>query len=111
MFLSQCGYHVLTAHDAREAKEIARHDGHIDLVLTEVEVPDMHGEDLAEWFHETCPDTAVVLMSGTPIQQSRLGEDPYIEKPFVHLDTLASTIRGTLQSRRSVPARRMRLRK
>lgn len=100
MFLSRCGYHVLTAHNTREAQEIARQDAHIDLVLTDVEVPGIHGDELAEWFHTTSPETAVVFMSGDPIEPRRLGQHPFIEKPFVHLDALESTIRGTLLSQR-----------
>jgi DNA-binding NtrC family response regulator len=98
MFLSRCGYHVLTAHSEREAMEIAGRDAHIDLVLTDVEVPGIHGDELAEWFHAMSPETAVVFMSGDPVEPERLGEHPFIEKPFVHLDTLESTIRGTLKS-------------
>ena len=101
MFLSRCGYHVLTAHNEREAMEIAREDAqHIDLLLTDVEVPGIHGDELAEWFHLTSPDTAVVFMSGDPVEPRRLGAHPFIEKPFVHLDALESTIRGTLKSQR-----------
>ena len=102
MFLSRCGYHVLTAHNEREAMDIARRDAHIDLVLTDVEVPGIHGDELAEWFHATSPDTAVVFMAGDPVEPERLGEHPFIEKPFVHLDALESTIRGTLKSQRAV---------
>jgi DNA-binding NtrC family response regulator len=100
MFLSRCGYHVLTAHNEREAMDIARRDAHIDLVLTDVEVPGIHGDELAEWFHVTSPKTAVVFMSEDPVEPRKLAEHPFIEKPFVHLDTLESTIRGTLKSQR-----------
>lgn len=97
MFLSRCGYRVLTAHGEKEAMDIAQAI-HIDLVLTDVEVPGIRGNELAEWFQTKSPETAVVFMSANPVESRRFPKHAFIEKPFVHLDALESTIRGTLKS-------------
>ncbi|MDR3402335.1 MAG: response regulator [Chthoniobacter sp.] len=97
ILLEHCGYRVLTAHDATEAKAIVRQNSDIDLLLTDIEMPGMLGDELAEWFRAQRPQGAVIFMSGNPMQRRRLEEYPFIEKPFVHLDILVNTIRETLR--------------
>jgi two-component system, cell cycle sensor histidine kinase and response regulator CckA len=108
ILLSRCGYRVLRACDASEAKEIVCDNPNIDLLLTDIEMPGMPGDELAEWFRATRPHGAVVFMSGNPMQQRRLDGSPFIEKPFVHLDALVSTIRKALRdahaARKGAPA-------
>jgi len=96
ILLSRCGYRVLTAHETSEAKEIVRHDPNIDLLLTEIEMPGMLGDELADWVHANSPHAAVVFMSGNAGQQYSLAGHPVIEKPFVHLDTLVATVREAI---------------
>jgi len=98
--LEHCGYRVLTANHGEEAKEIARKNPDIALLLTDVEMPGMLGDELAEWFRVTRPETAVVFMSGNPMQRHRLNEYPFIEKPFVHLDGLVKIVREALRGKR-----------
>ncbi len=46
--LSHAGYQVLGSGNAREALQIAReHPGKIDLLLTDIVMPEMNGADLA----------------------------------------------------------------
>ena len=97
ILLERCGYHVLTAHSATEAKGIARKNPDIDLLLTDIEMPGMLGDELADWFRAHRPHATVVFMSGNPMQQRRLAASPFIEKPFIHLDLLVSTIREALR--------------
>jgi two-component system cell cycle sensor histidine kinase/response regulator CckA len=92
ILLKRCGYRVLIAYDASQAKEMVRDNPHIDLLLTDIEMPGMPGDQLAEWFHATCPHAAVVFMSGNATHQHQLPGYRFIEKPFVHLDTLVATI-------------------
>jgi CheY-like chemotaxis protein len=96
ILLSRCGYHVLTAHNAGQAKAMVRRNPHIDLLLTDIEMPGMLGDELAEWFRVRNPHAAVVFMSGNPMQRRRLEAYPFIEKPFVRLDALVNTVRGAL---------------
>lgn len=100
ILLTRCGYRVITANDALQAKKLARQNPRIDLLLTDVEMPGMLGDELAEWFRVSSPQTAIVFMSGSSMQRLRLKEYPCIEKPFVHLDALVQIIRDVLAQNR-----------
>jgi len=102
MFLQHCGYRVLTATHGEQAKEIAQDNLQIDLVLTDLEMPVMLGDELAEWFRVMRPGTAVVFMSGDSTERQRLNPCFFVEKPFVHLDILLNTIREALNHRRAI---------
>ena len=99
LFLQRFGYRVLTANDGEQAKTIAHANANIDLLLTDVEMPGLLGDELAAWFRAAQPQTAVVFMSGNPMQHRRLEPCYFVEKPFVHLSTLLKTIREALNHR------------
>jgi two-component system, cell cycle sensor histidine kinase and response regulator CckA len=96
LLLQCCGYRVLTARNGEEAIRIACENTNIDLLLTDVEMPVILGDELAEWFRVTRPETAVVFMSGNPMQQRRLEPCYFVEKPFIHLDRLLKTVRAAI---------------
>jgi len=65
--LERAGYRVLEAPDARVALMLAREqDGPIDLLLTDVVMPRMHGTELAQQLRAERPGLRVVFMSGYP---------------------------------------------
>lgn len=101
LFLQQCGYHVLTANHGEHAKKIARESARIDLLLTDIEMPGILGDELAEWFHIHRPEAAVVFMSGNSMHLRRLKPCYFVGKPFIHLDTLVNTIREALRHSQS----------
>lgn len=103
LFLQKRGYRVLTANGGEHARRIASEQARIDLLLTDIEMPDMMGDALAEWFRVRWPGAAVVFMSGNPMHQRRLQPCYFVEKPFIHLDTLVKTIREALHDSRSAP--------
>jgi CheY-like chemotaxis protein len=104
LLLSRFGYRVLTATNGEQAKRIAR-ETHIDLLLTDVEMPGMLGDELAAWFRATRPQTAIIFMSGNPMQLRRLQPCHFVEKPFIHLDTLVKEVREVLNhGRTEMPA-------
>jgi len=98
------GYHVLEAGNGREALQLAvDYDGRIDLLLTDVVMPEMGGRALAEALRQTRPLTRLLFMSGYPddevlrrgIQQDRTA---FLEKPFTQ-STLTRKVRSVLDAR------------
>jgi PAS domain S-box-containing protein len=63
--LTRHGYHVLSAGGGPEALKIVQDaTRHIDLLLTDVVMPNMHGRELADHVREARPGLPVVYMSG-----------------------------------------------
>ena len=67
--LTAHGYHVLEAEDGPSALELAqRHDGAIDLLLTDVVMPGMSGNDLAQRMRGVRREIRVVFMSAYSVE-------------------------------------------
>jgi CheY-like chemotaxis protein len=86
--LSEFGYTVLTARHGRDALMLAsqRDDG-IDLLVTDVVMPEMSGRELAETLLDRSPDLKVLYISGYTddevIQRGLRGRDlGLLRKPF-----------------------------
>lgn len=86
--LTTTGHHVQSALTGRKALELAEMaDGDVDLLLTDVVMPDMSGEDLALIFKRTYPATKVLFMSaylrpGAGRYEELHGKVEFIIKPF-----------------------------
>ncbi|MES2504113.1 MAG: response regulator [Myxococcota bacterium] len=86
--LSKHGYHVLEARNGGEALLICEQEkGHIDLMLTDVIMPNMNGRQLAERLKKIKPDMKVIFMSGytdNVIAENGVLESgsAFIQKPF-----------------------------
>ena len=99
--LSAAGYTVLEARHGADAVLVSReYPHHIDLLLTDVVMPEMNGLRLAEVLASERPDTRIVFMSGyTRDEVDRKGlMEPgvtLIHKPFTVIE-LAAMIRTTL---------------
>ena len=97
------GYTVLGAGTPSAAIAIAEgHAGTIDLLLTDVTLPEMNGRALSELLRETRPDLRCLFMSGYAaaiMSGSGVLEEgaPFISKPF-HLKDLAAKVRETLDT-------------
>ncbi|MDQ6676183.1 MAG: response regulator [Acidobacteriota bacterium] len=78
------GYRVFSARNGREALKIAEeHKGEIDLLVSDVTMPEMHGPELAEKLNANRPKLKVILVSG--YSQARIGLQrgwKFIQKPF-----------------------------
>ena len=57
------GYKVIVSHNAREALQIFDQGG-IDLVLSDLVMPDMDGAELVKRIKELSPETPAILFSG-----------------------------------------------
>jgi hypothetical protein len=100
--LSGNGYHVMVAPNGPAAIDLAHeHDGHIDLLLTDVIMPHMQGNELATRMIESRPDLRVLYMSG--FAQPAFGTTGkkdlvLLDKPF-NEPTLLARVRQTLEAR------------
>lgn len=80
--LEKQGYSVLAAEDAAEASAlVANHRGGVDLVLTDVSLPDQSGTELAARLVAERPDLPVLFMSGFAPEFGE-GCAQLLEKPF-----------------------------
>ena len=94
--LNGAGHRTLAAHDGAEAQRlIETHASGIDLVVTDIEMPRLRGDDLAAWMRRTHPAIQVLLMSSAMPEAPGTKELPFLEKPF-RLDALVSTVRELL---------------
>jgi len=106
MMLEGLGYAVLTANGPDEAMATAReHTGRIHLLMTDVVMPRMNGNDLAEQVMKIRPETGTLFMSGYTANaiahHGILNEGVhFIEKPFMS-DSLARKVREALDKTRS----------
>ena len=100
--LKRCGYTVLAAGGGREALKIAENpEIQLDIVVSDVVMPDMNGREVVERLVEARPGIAYLLMSGYTdddvIRQGTLhGETPFLQKPFTPAQ-LAQKVRNVLE--------------
>jgi CheY-like chemotaxis protein len=103
LVLEECGYQVIEAGDGKQALEICKKgDRKIDLLMTDVVMPQMGGRELAENLAEIDPGIKVLFTSGyTDDAVVRHGITDttmnFIQKPF-SLDILAQKVREILDS-------------
>ena len=99
--LTEYGYTVLEARNGREALTMLSEPGHgVQLVLTDLVMPDMGGLELSRQIGVAHPELRIVYMSGyaegdkvePDVRSSRY---PFLEKPF-SAENLALRIREAL---------------
>jgi len=107
MCLKKLGYVTLLANGPIAALDYwHHHHGEIDMLLTDLAMPEMRGDHLAERLQREKPGLHVVFMSGSPLKPDEIaftlseGEN-FLHKPFSR-DTLASLFKKHL-SRGSPP--------
>ena len=102
--LEMHGYLVMAAHNSEEAIELCQqHREPIDLMLTDVVMPQQNGRDLAEFLAPLHPEMKTLYMSGytedAMVVRSLLEAAlPFIQKPFPPLD-LVRKVREMIDSR------------
>ena len=99
--LSAKGYKTYTAHSGKEALEIMNNNK-IDLLLSDVIMPNMDGYKLAAIVRKKYPDIKIQLVSGYDDDRKRTKEDEQLadkllSKPY-SAKALSSTIRHLLDS-------------
>ncbi|HEX2250435.1 MAG TPA: response regulator [Gemmatimonadales bacterium] len=98
--LEEAGYHVVEATEGKQALEKLEAEPTVALVLCDVVLPEMSGDELARRLNTLRPGIPVLYMSGYPgrevVDRGLVARDaPFIEKPFT-AEGLASVIRRLL---------------
>jgi two-component system cell cycle sensor histidine kinase/response regulator CckA len=102
--LRKLGYKVIEAASGDDAKRLMsdRGTGKIQLLLTDMVMPQMSGRRFADWLRQTSPDTKIVFISGY-LEESihprdrRDDEMFFLAKPF-DSEQLANKVREVLDS-------------
>ena len=100
--LGQRGYHVLEATTGAEALEVfSSHNGDVDLVVSDVVMPEMDGPTLMKHLRSERPDVKIIFISGYAEDAFRRNlsdkEDfMFLQKPF-DLKELAGAVKAALQ--------------
>jgi two-component system cell cycle sensor histidine kinase/response regulator CckA len=95
------GYHVLEAGGGEEALEIVKNDDvKIDLIITDVVMPNMDGPTMVRHVKQLKPDLAVIFMSGYAEEAFRRNDQNsedihFLPKPF-GLKQLAAKVKEVL---------------
>lgn len=96
------GYEVLEASTGAEALEVLEeHGGKVDLVVSDVVMPEMDGPTLLKELRKKLPDIKIVFMSGYAEDAFKRNLDEnetftFLQKPF-DLKTLAATVKSALE--------------
>ena len=98
--LSSLGYHVLVAEDGQVALNIFEKNRNIDLIITDIVMPNLNGKELIEKINTIRPGVKIIFTSGYPeetISHHGILERGihFIQKPFTR-DVLSAKIRSVL---------------
>ena len=101
--LGREGYEVVVAEDGRQAVA-ALEKRPVDLLITDIHMPDMTGIEVLRAAREVSPDVAGIMVTAfasteTAIEALRMGAYDYIHKPF-NVDELKIVVRDALERRR-----------
>jgi PAS domain S-box-containing protein len=93
--LQGAGYRVLEARHGEDALEVVANEGAVDLLVTDVVMPQMGGRDLAEQLRLQFPGTPVLFMTGyTDDELLRRGaidaDASVLRKPFHSAELIAA---------------------
>jgi len=87
--LSSFGYKVLTANSGQKALDIiSKAERPIDLVITDLVMPNMSGRELVEHVRRVSPATRVLSSSGYVRPAEEQEHTAYLQKPFTSQDLL-----------------------
>lgn len=89
------GYEVLGATSPGEALNLVQSSPRIDLVISDVVMPEMRGPELVREVTRHSPSTAAILMSAYVDGPELPPDVPFIQKPFIARE-LVATVERTL---------------
>ncbi len=94
LYLEKAGYRVVEAGDGEEAKAVFL-DTQPCLVILDLMLPKLSGEEVCAWMKEQSPDEAAVIMLSAKTRTEdkvnglQIGADGYLTKPFEPEELLA----------------------
>ena len=105
--LQRAGYEVHKAGSLRAAEGILRTLS-IDIVVTDMKMPNTEGLDLLRIAKEADPEMVMILMTGFPtvetaVEAMKFGASDYLMKPF-SAEQLLAVVEGSLERRRTKEA-------
>ena len=103
--LESKGYRILTALGAVEAIKILE-SVPIDLVITDLKMPEVNGLTLVRHIHENYKKTEVMMITGYPsiegaVEAVKTGAEEYLAKPFTDEELFAAVLRSLEKQRLS----------
>jgi two-component system cell cycle sensor histidine kinase/response regulator CckA len=94
--LTAAGYRVLSSRHPQQALELAATHGEtLEIVVTDVMLPQMSGPELADRLRALCPGVRTLFLSGYTAETVRdlPPGSAFLQKPFDH-DTLLRQVRN-----------------
>jgi len=103
IMLRKEGYEVVVADSRAQAAGVLGHEA-IDMVVTDVRLPDGDGIEILRHVKAATPETIVIVMTAfgtteTAVAARKLGAEAYVLKPF-DVDELRIVVRDALANRR-----------
>jgi CheY-like chemotaxis protein len=90
--LERAGYDVVSVGSARDALELVSNGAQLDLVVSDVVMPELSGVDLLTEIRASRPELPIVLMTGGSPEPERtaraleLGASAIVYKPYTHAE-------------------------
>ena len=99
-FFQDQGWDISIADNGKKAMEILK-SKEVDLLLTDIKMPEMDGLDLTGFVKENYPELPVILMTGFPsvdtaVTALRAKVEDYILKPF-NINQLYKTVENKVK--------------
>jgi DNA-binding NtrC family response regulator len=96
--LTEAGYRVLTTSGGKSGLEVFTEE-QVEMVITDIQMPEMSGLDLLRRVRVMNPDTVVLIITAygsieTAVEAMKLGAHDYITKPFNREELLLTVGKG-----------------
>lgn len=102
--LNRAGFQTVHAENGRNALEVLSTEPGIDVILTDLTMPFVDGDQLVDELQQFYPQIPVIIMSVRAkkdwlSRQQRVSGTPYLQKPFDR-DQLVSAVRNAVSGDR-----------
>jgi two-component system cell cycle sensor histidine kinase/response regulator CckA len=99
-YLESLGYKVLEAASGRAAMQVSRlYQGAIDLLVTDLVMPAMRGDELVRTIRQERPGIAAIIITGQPEVEELKAQVSLVQKPFAFSE-LGRRVRSVLDEAR-----------